>query len=168
MRDELVGVLPERVGPAFLTVDEADSRRPLGHPRPPGHRPRARLAELPARPDALLYASASAAVEGLAGIGVPYAGDIATWANELGAPSISTEPEHREDVGKAAQWLADHLEALELESVEVFPTAGAPVVYGGFTSNVDMRSGAPAFGTPENAKATIAGGQLARRYGLLG
>ena len=43
---------------------------------------------------------------------------------------------------------------------------GAPVVYGGFTSNVDMRSGAPAFGTPENAKANLAGGQLARRYGL--
>ena len=43
---------------------------------------------------------------------------------------------------------------------------GAPVVYGGFTSNVDMKSGAPAFGTPEYAKATIAGGQLVRRYGL--
>ncbi|HSR70984.1 MAG TPA: trimethylamine methyltransferase family protein [Kiloniellales bacterium] len=43
---------------------------------------------------------------------------------------------------------------------------GAPVVYGAFTSNVDMRSGAPAFGTPENAKATLAAGQLARRYGL--
>ena len=43
---------------------------------------------------------------------------------------------------------------------------GAPVVYGGFTSNVDMRSGAPTFGTPENAKANLAGGQLARRYGL--
>jgi len=43
---------------------------------------------------------------------------------------------------------------------------GAPVVYGGFTSNVDMRSGAPAFGTPENSLANIAGGQLARKYGL--
>ncbi|MFQ5773480.1 MAG: trimethylamine methyltransferase family protein [Kiloniellaceae bacterium] len=43
---------------------------------------------------------------------------------------------------------------------------GTPVVYGAFTSNVDMRSGAPAFGTPENAKATLAGGQLARRHGL--
>lgn len=43
---------------------------------------------------------------------------------------------------------------------------GAPVIYGAFTSNVDMRSGAPAFGTPENAKATIAAGQLARRYDL--
>lgn len=43
---------------------------------------------------------------------------------------------------------------------------GAPVMYGAFTSNVDMRSGAPAFGTPENTKANIASGQLARRYHL--
>ncbi len=43
---------------------------------------------------------------------------------------------------------------------------GTPVMYGSFTSNVDMRSGAPAFGTPENAKANIVGGQLARRYGV--
>ncbi len=43
---------------------------------------------------------------------------------------------------------------------------GAPVVYGGFTSNVDMKSGAPAFGTPEYSKAALASGQLARRYGL--
>lgn len=43
---------------------------------------------------------------------------------------------------------------------------GAPVAYGAFTSNVDMRSGAPAFGTPENTKANIASGQLARRYNL--
>ena len=43
---------------------------------------------------------------------------------------------------------------------------GAPVIYGGFTSNVDMKSGAPAFGTPEYMKSTIVGGQLARRYGV--
>ena len=43
---------------------------------------------------------------------------------------------------------------------------GSPVMYGAFTSNVDMRSGAPAFGTPENTKANIASGQLARRYHL--
>lgn len=44
--------------------------------------------------------------------------------------------------------------------------SGAPVMYGAFTSNVDMRSGAPAFGTPENAKSNVIAGQLARRYGL--
>lgn len=43
---------------------------------------------------------------------------------------------------------------------------GAPVAYGSFTSNVDMRTGSPAFGTPEHAKANIISGQLARRYGL--
>ena len=43
---------------------------------------------------------------------------------------------------------------------------GAPVCYGSFTSNVDMKTGAPAFGTPEYAKAAFASGQLARRYGL--
>jgi trimethylamine--corrinoid protein Co-methyltransferase len=43
---------------------------------------------------------------------------------------------------------------------------GVPCIYGGFTSNVDMKSGSPAFGTPEYARAAIAGGQLARRYGL--
>jgi trimethylamine--corrinoid protein Co-methyltransferase len=39
---------------------------------------------------------------------------------------------------------------------------GAPVMYGGFTSNVDMRSGSPAFGTPEYVLAAQASGQLAR------
>ena len=43
---------------------------------------------------------------------------------------------------------------------------GTPSIYGGFTSNVDMRSGSPAFGTPENALANLAGGQLARYYHL--
>jgi len=43
---------------------------------------------------------------------------------------------------------------------------GAPVVYGAFTSNVDMKTGSPAFGTPEYAKAAQASGQLARRYGM--
>ncbi len=43
---------------------------------------------------------------------------------------------------------------------------GSPVVYGGFTSNVDMKSGAPAFGTPEYMKTAVIGGQLARRYNV--
>ncbi len=43
---------------------------------------------------------------------------------------------------------------------------GTPVIYGSFAPNVDMRSGAPTFGTPEYVKAALAGGQLARRYGL--
>jgi trimethylamine--corrinoid protein Co-methyltransferase len=43
---------------------------------------------------------------------------------------------------------------------------GAPAMYGGFTSNVDMQSGAPAFGTPEYVRTAMIGGQLARRYGI--
>ena len=43
---------------------------------------------------------------------------------------------------------------------------GTPVVYGGFTSNVDMRSGSPAFGTPEHFTASLCAGQLARLIDL--
>lgn len=43
---------------------------------------------------------------------------------------------------------------------------GAPVIYGGFTTPIDLRSGSPAFGTPEGAWAALVGAQLARRYGL--
>ncbi len=69
-------------------------------------------------------------------------------------------------VTMAAGLVQQNAEALMgLAMVQLFHP-GAPVVYGGFTSNVDMRSGAPTFGTPENAKANLAGGQLARRYGL--
>ncbi len=39
-------------------------------------------------------------------------------------------------------------------------------MYGGFTSNVDMKSGAPAFGTPEYTQAAQASGQLARHIGV--
>ena len=57
-------------------------------------------------------------------------------------------------------------EALGVIAVTQMVEPGAPVMYGGFTSNVDMKSGAPAFGTPEYARAVLAGGQLARRYGI--
>jgi trimethylamine---corrinoid protein Co-methyltransferase len=43
---------------------------------------------------------------------------------------------------------------------------GAPCVMGGFTSNVDMRTGSPAFGTPEYVHAIIAGAQIGRRLKL--
>ena len=43
---------------------------------------------------------------------------------------------------------------------------GSPAVYGGFTTNVDMKSGSPAFGTPEGAWAHFMGSQLARHYKL--
>lgn len=43
---------------------------------------------------------------------------------------------------------------------------GSPVMYGSFASNVDMRSGSPALGTPEYTKSALASGQIARRLGL--
>jgi len=57
-------------------------------------------------------------------------------------------------------------EALGVLAITQMINPGAPAMYGGFTSNVDMKSGAPAFGTPEYAKAVLVGGQLARRYGI--
>jgi len=65
--------------------------------------------------------------------------------------------------GTLAQQNAEALAGITLTQV-VRP--GAPAIYGAFTSNVDMRSGSPAFGTPEYAKAAQASGQLARRYNL--
>ena len=43
---------------------------------------------------------------------------------------------------------------------------GCPVAIGTFTSNVDMKTGAPAFGTPDYMRATQMSGQMARFYGL--
>ena len=43
---------------------------------------------------------------------------------------------------------------------------GTPCVMGGFTSNVDMRTGAPAFGTPEYVNAIMASAQIGRRLKL--
>lgn len=57
-------------------------------------------------------------------------------------------------------------EAMAVIALVQMVRAGSPVIYGGFTSNVDMRSGSPAFGTPEYVRATIAGGQIARRLKL--
>jgi trimethylamine--corrinoid protein Co-methyltransferase len=65
--------------------------------------------------------------------------------------------------GALAQQNAEALAGMLLTQI-VRP--GSPFIYGGFTSNVDMQSGAPAFGTPEYWKTAIAGGQLARRYGV--
>jgi trimethylamine--corrinoid protein Co-methyltransferase len=43
---------------------------------------------------------------------------------------------------------------------------GTPCIYGSFLANIDMKSGAPCFGTPEDALALYAGAQMARRYGI--
>jgi trimethylamine--corrinoid protein Co-methyltransferase len=66
----------------------------------------------------------------------------------------------------AGGMVEQNAEALAGLALSQLTRPGAPFVYGGFTSNVDMKSGAPAFGTPEYMKACIIGGQLARRYKL--
>ena len=59
-----------------------------------------------------------------------------------------------------------HAEALAGITLAQIVRPGAPVVYGSFTSNVDMKSGSPAFGTPEFVQAAFGAGQLARHIKL--
>lgn len=59
-----------------------------------------------------------------------------------------------------------HAEALAAITLAQIAGPGAPVCYGAFASNVDMKSGAPAFGTPEQVQANLGAGQLARLVGL--
>lgn len=47
----------------------------------------------------------------------------------LRIPSVSTRPEHVDDVKAAAQWLANNMEVAGLENIRIFPTIGHPVVY---------------------------------------
>jgi len=57
-------------------------------------------------------------------------------------------------------------EALAAIALLQYINPGCPVAIGTFTSNVDMKSGAPAFGTPEYMRATQMTGQLVRHYKL--
>ena len=65
--------------------------------------------------------------------------------------------------GAVAQSLAESLIAVALAQ---YIRPGASCAIGTFTSNVDMKSGAPAFGTPEYMRATQMTGQMARFYKL--
>ena len=57
-------------------------------------------------------------------------------------------------------------EALSAIALFQYVAPGSACVIGTFTSNVDMKTGAPAFGTPEYMRATQMTGQMARFYGL--
>jgi trimethylamine--corrinoid protein Co-methyltransferase len=65
--------------------------------------------------------------------------------------------------GTLAQHNAEVLAGIALTQL-VRP--GTPVLYGTATSNVDLRSGAPAIGSPESALSIAICSQLARYYGL--
>lgn len=69
-------------------------------------------------------------------------------------------------VTMAGAVVQQNAEALATIALTQVVRKGAPVIYGGFSSSVDMRSGAPAFGTPEYMQSAMLGGQLARRYQL--
>ena len=66
-------------------------------------------------------------------------------------------------VGAVMQSIAEALAAIALQQ---YVRPGCPAVIGTFTSNVDMKTGAPAFGTPDYIRATQMTGQMARFYGL--
>jgi trimethylamine--corrinoid protein Co-methyltransferase len=66
----------------------------------------------------------------------------------------------------AAAIAQQNAEALAGIALTQLVNPGTPVLYGGFTTNIDMKTGSPAFGTPEGALALFCGAQLARHYGL--
>ena len=96
----------------------------------------------------------SSALIALASLGQPV---VVTPFTLMGAMTPVTLP---------AALVQQHAEALFAICLSQIVRKGSPMIYGGFTSNVDMKSGAPAFGTPENSLANMAGGQLARLYNL--
>jgi trimethylamine--corrinoid protein Co-methyltransferase len=65
--------------------------------------------------------------------------------------------------GGLTQQVAEALSGVALAQVV---REGAPCLYGSFFTVTDMRTGSPAFGTPESVFGVIAGSQMARRYGL--
>ncbi|MEQ8640086.1 MAG: trimethylamine methyltransferase family protein [Alphaproteobacteria bacterium] len=101
-------------------------------------------------------------------IDVPMAAGITAYAKagQLAAITPFTLSGAMSPVTLAGALVQQNAEALAGITLAQVVRAGAPVAYGAFTTNVDMRSGAPAFGTPEYMRTMHASGQLARRYGL--
>ncbi len=57
-------------------------------------------------------------------------GQLEELCDWLRIPSISTLPQHKEDVERAADWLAQKMKSAGLQNVETVPTDGHPIVYG--------------------------------------
>lgn len=55
---------------------------------------------------------------------------VETLKEVLRIPSVSTDPDHNQDMKKTASWLAAQLARLSFAGIEIFPTLGHPVVYG--------------------------------------
>ena len=47
----------------------------------------------------------------------------------LSIPSVSTAPEHSQDVRRCGEWLVNHLQTIGLTTVELHETPGHPIVY---------------------------------------
>ncbi len=91
--------------------------------------------------------------------------DMARW----GQPSVITPfclAGAMAPITTAGALTLSHAEALAGITLAQIVNPSAPVVYGAFSSNVDMKSGAPVFGTPEHQKANFGSGQLARHIGV--
>ena len=55
---------------------------------------------------------------------------LAELREVLSIPSISTDPDHKADLVRAAEWMAAQLRSLGMENVQIMPTGGHPVVFG--------------------------------------
>ncbi len=96
------------------------------------------------------------------------AGALLAWA-EAGQPVIVTPfllAGLTAPVSLAAGLSLQVAEALSGVALAQAVRPGTPCLFGSFFAGVDMRTGGPAPGAPESVLATLAGGQLARRYGL--
>lgn len=55
---------------------------------------------------------------------------LQTLKEWIAIPSVSTLPEHKPDIFRAAGWVAEKLKTLGMENVQIMPTAGHPIIYG--------------------------------------
>src|SRR5712692_1432172 len=47
----------------------------------------------------------------------------------IAIPSVRTKPEHKKDIERCSQWIADHLRSIRMNNVQIFQTPGHPIVY---------------------------------------
>ncbi len=47
----------------------------------------------------------------------------------LAIPSVSTNPQNKSDMDRCAQWVANHMQTIGLQNVQIYPTPGHSVVY---------------------------------------
>ncbi|MBI4547838.1 MAG: dipeptidase [Ignavibacteriae bacterium] len=47
----------------------------------------------------------------------------------IAIPSVSTNPEYKQDIKRCAQWIADHLSLIGMEKTKIYPTKGNPIIY---------------------------------------